>query len=206
MTTLIGVLTVWFVFCVDVGLGFIEGPFQRKTVCMKHSSLAYRSYDDVPTLTVYNGTDLFDAPIIHDAHVPTTAKSFKVCDRLSFKNDIKPKIDIDRPYYALKNEHNIVDTDTKEGVGFVCTVTREMPLSRENGSISFPELGRHSAASASVAAALKNPKKGRFHYLASTYNGIARLDYDTVIQELSDVLNAEELPVPSQDEYRIFCR
>jgi hypothetical protein len=79
--------------------------------------------------------------------------------KIDFDDDIKEFIDIERPYYALNDEHNIVDPITKESVGFVCTVRREMPISVENGGISFGEVGRYSATAATVAAFLKNPKK-----------------------------------------------
>ena len=70
-------------------------------------------------------------------------------------------LDISRPYYALENEHAIVDDFTGQMVGFVCSARVEMPVGRESGDIPFAEAGRHMAAAGSVAALLRNPQKKR---------------------------------------------
>ena len=110
---------------------------------------------------------------------------------------------------ALKNERNIVDNISKESVGFVCTVSPEMPISRENGGISFGEAGRHSAAAASVAASLKNPKKDlRYHYLASSYTWEVTPREGNVPEELSRVIgSSSDFSLPtSSEECIIYCR
>jgi len=138
----------------------------------------------------------------------TTVESLTLVP-LNFEDDIKKLIDIETPYYALKNEHSIIDESTGESVGFVCTVRREMPISRENGGIAFGEVGRHTAASATVASALKNKKRGRFHYLASDYTcvvgpfeGIAK----GVLSQARDCLGHLLFSNLDDDEFIIFCR
>jgi hypothetical protein len=129
---------------------------------------------------------------------------------LDFESDIKALIDIEAPYYALKNEHSIVDEVTEERVGFVCTVRREMPVGRENGGVAFGEVGRHMGATASVASALMNPMKGRFHYLASDYSCVVSPHKGIVAKELhnanadASVLGAFNSDDP--DELTIYCR
>ena len=74
------------------------------------------------------------------------------------------------------------------------------------------EVGRHSAAAATVAASLiksKNGINGRFHYLASEYSWKVRPAEDTVRQELSTVFNRDEFAIHTSsdpDECTIFCR
>ena len=71
------------------------------------------------------------------------------------------------------------------------------------------EVGRHSAAAASVAASLKNEITGRFHYLASDYSWEVHKADGTVHQELSTVVNSDEFDIPTisdPDECIIFCR
>ncbi len=81
--------------------------------------------------------------------------------RITYEDDIENFLDIVRPYYALENEHAIVDDETGEMIGFVCTGRVEMPTGRESGGIPFAEAGRHMAAAGSVAALLRNPQKKR---------------------------------------------
>ena len=80
---------------------------------------------------------------------------------ISFEDDIEKFLDIAKPYYALGNEYAIVDDETGEMVGFVCTGRVESPISRESGGTGMAEAGRHMAAAGSVAALLRNPQKKR---------------------------------------------
>lgn len=151
---------------------------------------------------------------------------------LSFEEDIRNLIDIESPYCeycelckaflygihclmfilyfedALKDEHIIVDSISQESLGLVCTVQREMPISRESGIFSFGETGRHSAAAATVAAALENPSQKRSHYLASSYTTEVTPREGTVLpQELSRVIDGGNLQLPSSsDNCVIYCR
>ena len=69
--------------------------------------------------------------------------------------------EVDRPYYALENEHAIVDDATGEIVGFVCTGRVEIPAGRESAGVPFAECLRHAGVAGSVAALLRNPQKKR---------------------------------------------
>ena len=146
----------------------------------------------------------------HDGSDVGSVGSKRLVSLSDKKEDILDLIDIEEPYYALQNEHEIMvgDGTTGEQEGFVCSVHREMPVSRENGGISFGEVGRHSAAAASVAAALKNPKKSRHHYLASEYFWEVVPRQESVIdQQMASVMNKNKFPTrPDGDECTIYCR
>ena len=64
----------------------------------------------------------------------------------------------------------IRDLSTGSTIGFAATVTPEMPLSYESGTITAAEAGRHTAIAGSVAAALLNEQQlgsnGKHYYLA----------------------------------------
>ena len=80
---------------------------------------------------------------------------------LTFEVDIKDFLDNDRPYYTLENEHAIVDDETGEIAGFVCTGRVEIPAGRESAGVPFAECLRHAGVAGSVAALLRNPQKKR---------------------------------------------
>ncbi len=80
---------------------------------------------------------------------------------LNFEVDIKDFLDSDRPYYALENEHIIVDDETGEITGFICTGKVEIPAGRESDGVPFAEFLRHAGVAGSVAALLRNPRKMR---------------------------------------------
>lgn len=113
-------------------------------------------------------TDLFhdgdDAlHLFHDdsevvAPYPKTMLSLRP---LSFDDDIAGFLDIARPYYALGNEHAIVNEETGEIIGLLCTCRAEMPIGCESGGITWADAGRHMAAAGTVAALLQNPQKKR---------------------------------------------
>lgn len=88
---------------------------------------------------------------------PTTAS----LRPLSFEDDIQSFLDITRPYYALANEHAIVDDITGEIIGFLCTGRIEIPSTCENSAISWAEAARQMGAAGSVTALLHNPQKKR---------------------------------------------
>lgn len=83
-----------------------------------------------------------------------------------------------------------------------------MPVLRENAGISFGEVGRHTAAAATVAASYKNPIPGRFHYLANEYEWKVMPREGNMPQELSELINKGEfsLPKTASDECIIFCK
>ena len=75
--------------------------------------------------------------------LPNKLTSGESLHPISFEDDIEKFLDIAKPYYALGNEYAIVDDETGEMVGFVCTGRVESPVSRESGdevSTSRPEL------------------------------------------------------------------
>ncbi len=80
---------------------------------------------------------------------------------LNFEVDIKDFLDNDRPYYALENEHAIVDDETGEITGFICTGKVEIPAGRESDGVPFAEFLRLTGVAGSVAALLRNPRKMR---------------------------------------------
>jgi hypothetical protein len=81
---------------------------------------------------------------------------------LTFEEDIRYLLDCDRPYYAMKNEHAIVNDITGEITGFVCTGLLELPLGREStDAIPFAECLRHAGIAGTITALLRNPKKIR---------------------------------------------
>ncbi|KAL3801819.1 hypothetical protein HJC23_001215 [Cyclotella cryptica] len=224
---------VWFVSCIDVATCFMVLPAQCHHCVSKllngdrdgNAAILKNSNPScMQTLEVVDHKRFFPtgmqvnipspqmdrAVLTEDSHLSQGTQSSPTESwtlvPLNFDNDIKKLIDIEKPYYALKNEHSVIDS-TGESVGFVCTFRREMPISRENGGISFGEVGRHTAASATVAAALKNPKRGRFHYLASDYTcdvgplqGVAKKVIPKALDGSGDFLtNLDE------DEFIIFC-
>jgi hypothetical protein len=92
-----------------------------------------------------------------------------VHEKVSY-DDIQNLIDVSRPYYNLKDEHLVKDLMTGSTLGFAATVTPEMPLSYESGTMTAAEAGRHTAIAGSVAAALFNQEEmgnnGKHYYLA----------------------------------------
>ena len=67
---------------------------------------------------------------------------------LDYEHIIESKIDVSRPYYALKNE------PTNEVHGIICDVIPEMTQGREGGTHTLAEAGRHMAIAGSIAAAM----------------------------------------------------
>ena len=230
-------VTVWVVFCINASTCFVSNtPFGHKSLGFQGQlfdrKVSKRSlYKSVVNLEAVESIDLplFDLgfPQVSDeldsgvdstidlpqfelieksAAVNTAFKSLVPLSKR--EQGIFDLIDIEHPYYALQNECEIIDGTTKEQEGFVCSVRREMPVSRENGGISFGEVGRHSAAAASVAAALKNPKKSRHHYLASDYSWeVVPRKVSVIDQQMASVMNSEQFSMrPDSDECTIYCR
>ena len=95
-----------------------------------------------------------------------------VSEKISY-DAIQDLIDVSKPYYNLKDETIIADSTTGEFNGFAATVTPEMPLSYESGTMTAAEAGRHTAIAGSVAAALLNQEAGtggKHYYLALDAN------------------------------------
>ena len=100
-----------------------------------------------------------DEEVGGDIALPTRRESLHP---LTFEDDIRHLLDSDRPYYAIKNEHAIVDDITGEFTGFVCTGLVELPVGREiTGAIPFAECLRHAGIAGTITALLRNPKKTR---------------------------------------------
>jgi hypothetical protein len=72
---------------------------------------------------------------------------------------IQKLVDVSRPYYNLQNEQLVKDATTGMTTGFAATVTPEMPLSYESGTMTASEAGRHTAIAGSVAASLLNQEQ-----------------------------------------------
>jgi hypothetical protein len=103
-------------------------------------------------------------------HTLTTQKGN--LEKISY-DTIQDLIDVSRPYYNLKDETIITDSTTGAFNGFAATVTPEMPLSYESGTMTAAEAGRHTAIAGSVAASLLNKEagtKGKHYYLALDAN------------------------------------
>lgn len=157
--------SIWTAFnLLQVCMGFTV-PTQPHTTAMFHrnrSTLRFQENDSnvakvpskdlAPTLLMDSG-----APTAMTAH----AKKKQSLRPLTFEVDIKDFLDNDRPYYALENEHAIVDDETGEVVGIVCTGRLEIPIGRESAGIPLAECLRHLGIAGSVAALLRNPKKKR---------------------------------------------
>ena len=74
-----------------------------------------------------------------------------VSEKISY-DAIQDLIDVSKPYDNLKDETIITISTTEEFNGFSATVTPEMPLSYESGTMTAAEVGRHTAIAGSVAA------------------------------------------------------
>jgi len=94
----------------------------------------------------------------------------QIPERISY-DKIQDLIDVSRPYYNLKEEAIINNPTTGALKGFSASVTPEMPLSYESGTMTAAEAGRHTAIAGSVAAALLNQEQNggtreKHYYLA----------------------------------------
>jgi len=144
-------------------------------------------------------------PIHEEVPIAPSPMNMEFLRPLTFEDDIEKFLDIARPYYALENEHAIVDNETGEMVGFVCTGRVEMPAGRESGGIPFAEAGRHMAAAGSVAALLRNPQKKRFHYPASQYHCDVNPYKGRIKEELDNISGGDQFSSATNDPI-IFVR
>lgn len=143
-------------FAYDVCMGFGVGiapihtrtsksdvPFGRSFTCNLPLAL-YKDYTEKSSVLEFSSplVSATDATTIRDPRDPNVdSLNGLTLIPLNYETDIEPFIDTTRPYYALNNEHSIVDSQTGKSVGFVCTVKREMPIAREKGGVSSGEAG-----------------------------------------------------------------
>ena len=145
--------SIWTAFnLLQVSTGFTVLTQQRPTTMSSRNRFTLRYQEDDS-----NAAKVEDATTAMVAH----AKKTHSLRSLTFEVDIKDFLDSDRPYYALENEHAIVDDATGEIVGFVCTGRVEIPAGRESAGVPFAECLRHAGVAGSVAALLRNPQKKR---------------------------------------------
>ena len=98
---------------------------------------------------------------VEEVDVPPNPTATTSLRPLSFEDDIEDFLDIARPYYALSNEHAIVDNESGEMRGFLCTGRVEIPAGCENSDIPWADAIRQMAAAGTVTALLNNPQKKR---------------------------------------------
>lgn len=116
------------------------------------------------TETEYASPTTFDDDVngdVEKADVLSHTTKTTTLRPLSFEDDIEKFLDIARPYYALSNEHAIVDTKSGETRGFLCTGRVELPAGCENSDIPWTDASRQMGAAGSVTALLHNPQKKR---------------------------------------------
>jgi hypothetical protein len=163
------------------------------------------------------GTQLFylkdDATIpvaLNNDAIPTLAKKIDHpltaqrgdLEKISY-DTIQDLIDVSRPYYNLKDETIITDSITGAFSGFSATMTPEMPLSYESGTMTAAEAGRHTAIAGSVAASLLNREagtKGKHYYLALDAN-LRQEPVDSHIRNSFD----EVAPPTKKGDARVFA-
>ena len=157
--------SIWTAFnLLQVCTGFTVSTQQRPSAMFYRNPSTLRFQENDSNVAKVPSKDS-NPTLFMDSDAPTAlashAKKKQSLRPLSFEVDIKDFLDNDRPYYSLENEHAIVDDETGEVVGFVCTGRVEIPAGRESAGIPFAECLRHAGNAGSVAALLDNPKKKR---------------------------------------------
>ncbi len=161
------------------------------------SDLKYRKNSQIDVENVVASSLLSTKSPKFETAAPKKAKHLV---KIDFKEHLSKYLDVTRPYYALENEHVIVDDTTGECRGIICTVKRDGPIARETGEISFFEFLRAAGCAASAASALCNPAKKRHHYPASYYSVDVNPDHDEKLQrELSSIANCEAFLAEASD-------
>lgn len=164
------------------------------------SSMQVQATQRVKSVLMYHQDSQIDVENVASTLLSNTSPQFEIAApkktkhlvKIDFNDHLSKYLDVTRPYYALHNEHAIVDDTTGECHGIICTVKRDAPIARETGGISFFEFLRASGCAASAALALGNPEKKRHHYPASYYNVDTNPDHDEKLQkELSSIANIE---------------
>merc|ERR1712238_221724 len=122
-----------------------------------HSTKLFYLKDEVTTPVILNKDMLSTSAVKKIDHPLTTQKG--VIENISY-DAIQDLIDVSRPYHNLKNEAVVTNQNTGAFQGFSATVTPEMPLSYESGTMTAAEAGRHTAIAGSVATALLNQQQG----------------------------------------------
>jgi hypothetical protein len=166
-------LSIWIAFSLlHVCTGFTVLTVQRPTTMSSNYRFTLRYKEDDKNVAEVTLTKSLDPTLCKDetfsimdsdaaAAVVAYAQKKQSLRPLTFEVDIKNYLDSDRPYYALENEHAIVDDETGEITGFVCTGKVEIPAGRESFGVPFAECLRHAGVAGSVAALLRNPRKKR---------------------------------------------
>lgn len=116
------------------------------------------------TETGYTSLATFDDDVngnVEEEEVQSHTTTTTSLRPLSFEDDIGDFLDITRPYYTLANEHAIVDAESEETRGFLCTGRVEIPAGCENSDIPWADAIRQMAAAGTVTALLHNPQKKR---------------------------------------------
>merc|ERR1712238_323408 len=135
-----------------------------------HLTKLFYLKDEVTTPVTLNKDMLATSTVKKIDHPLTTQK--RLLDKISYET-IQDLIDVSRPYYNLKDETVVINQNTGAFQGFSATVTPEMPLSYESGTMTATEAGRHTAIAGSVATALLNKQQGaegKNYYLALDAN------------------------------------
>merc|ERR1712238_457739 len=122
-----------------------------------HLTKLFYLKDEVTTPVALN-KDMLATSVVKKIDHPLTIQN-GVIEEISY-DTIQDLIDVSRPYYNLKNEAVVTNQDTGAFQGFSATVTPEMPLSYESGTMTAAEAGRHTAIAGSVATALLNQQQG----------------------------------------------
>ncbi|KAL3798234.1 hypothetical protein ACHAW5_008315 [Stephanodiscus triporus] len=166
--------SIWTAFnLLQVCTGFTVPTQQRTTAMFYRNRTTLRFQENDSNVAKVTSKDLTSTLLV-DSGTPTVmaayAKKKQSLRPLTFEVDIKDFLDNDKPYYALENEHAIVDDETGEVVGIVCTGRLEIPVGRESAGIPLAECLRHAGNAGSLAALLRNPKKKRHFYPASQYD------------------------------------
>lgn len=132
--------------------------------------------------------------------VVAAPKKTKHLMKIDFKEDLSKYLDVTLPYYALENEHAIIDGTTGECRGIICSVKIEAPIGCERGDVSFFDVQRASGCIASAVAVLNNPAKKRHHYPCEEYSFDNDPAHDKWLrEELSSVVNGEAFLEKSSD-------
>ena len=155
------------------------------------SDLMYRKNSQIDVMNVASTRLSTTRPQLTRDEIAAPKKDSHLV-KIDFKQDLSQQIDVSHPYYALENEHAIVDDTTGKCHGIICNVKRDAPIGRETGGISFFEFIRAAGCIGSAVLALGNPVKKRSHYPATDYTIDVSPAHDKKLdKELSSIINCE---------------
>jgi len=151
---------------------FTISPIINGRIAPFHSTKLFYLKDEVTTpVALLNKDILATTSVAKKTDHPLISQKGAI-EKISY-DAIQDLIDVSRPYYNLKDEAVVTNQNTGAFQGFSATVTPEMPLSYESGTMTAAEAGRHTAIAGSVATALLNQQqgtKGKHYYLALDAN------------------------------------